>query len=117
MNKTVLLWVGCLLLSCGEKMVEKPKNLIPKDTMVLILYDLVVLSAAESSFKSIVDSCGIETMEFLYQKYRIDSTRLVQSDRYYASLPLEYQFLYNEVAGKIDQKIKALEAATLKKEP
>lgn len=115
MRRIALVWMGFLLLSCGEKVVEKPENLIPKDKMVHILHDLAVLSAAESSFKSTLDSYGIETMAFLYQKYQIDSTQLVQSDVYYASLPLEYQSLYEAVAKRLNRKREMLKVASTKR--
>ncbi len=37
------------LFSCGEEVIEKPINLIPKEKMIDILYDLAIINAAKSS--------------------------------------------------------------------
>ena len=57
----------------------------------------------------------IEVMEFLYEKHQIDSTQFAQSDLYYASLPLEYQLIYEEVESKLDDRKTLLEERTKKR--
>ncbi|MEZ4809524.1 MAG: DUF4296 domain-containing protein [Allomuricauda sp.] len=110
MKRIIPFFVGLMLLwSCAEKIVEKPENLIPKEKMVHILHDLAVLNAAKSSFKSTLDRDGIEVMEFLYKKYQIDSVQFTQSDLYYASVPLEYQSIYEEVDDMLDKRKKAID--------
>lgn len=111
MKKRTLLWAVWLLLSCAEKVVQKPEDLIPKDTMVQILHDLAVLNAATASPNMAPERYGLETMDFLYQKYQIDSTQLVQSDRYYASQPLEYQSIYEAVKEQLGKTKETLEDA------
>ena len=78
--------------------------------MVLILHDLALFDAAQTSYSNSLENYDVEVMEFLYQKYKIDSAQFSQSDLYYASLPLEYQSIYTEVEAKLDDRIKALEA-------
>lgn len=82
--------------------------------MVRMLEDIALLSAAESSFPQTLSSYGIAPMELLYQKYEVDSTQFAQSHLYYASLPPEYQAMYEAVAKKIDQNKEALEADATK---
>lgn len=115
MRKTVLFFFGLLLFSCGEKVVEEPENLIPKEEMVLILHDLAVLNATKSSYKAALDNNGIEIMEFLYKKYQIDSVQFSQSDLYYASIPLEYQEIYEKVEAILERKKNAMEGKTQKR--
>ncbi len=88
---------------------EKPENLIQKEKMVLILYDLAILNAAKSAYTSSFEDDKIETMEFLYRKYGIDSVQFSQSDLYYASIPLEYQAIYERVNALLEKKQKMLE--------
>ena len=71
---------------------------------MLYLHDLAILNAAKSSFKSTLERNGIEVMDFLYKKYQIDSTQFSQSDLYYASLPLEYQSIYEEVEDMLEKR-------------
>ncbi|WP_112377611.1 DUF4296 domain-containing protein [Flagellimonas maritima] len=112
MKSMFLPLLGLLFFSCGEKVVEKPENLIPKDKMVNILYDLSILKASKSSYRNMMDEVGIETMDFLYKKYQIDSAQLSQSNLYYASLPLEYQAIYEEIEAILKEKHAALEETT-----
>ena len=110
MKQIISFFVGLIVLwSCAEKVVEKPENLIPKEKMVLILHDLAVLNAAKSSFKSTLDRDGIEIMEFLYKKYQVDSLQFTQSDLYYASVPLEYQSIYEKVEDMLEKRKTAID--------
>ncbi|WP_245545061.1 DUF4296 domain-containing protein [Flagellimonas ruestringensis] len=99
-----------LLLSCAEKVVEEPENLIPKEKMTEILHDLAILNAAKSGAAKKFEESGIDIMEFLYKKYGIDSTQFSQSDLYYASLPLEYQTIYKQVEARLKRQKDTLEA-------
>ena len=111
MKYIVTLFFGMILLvSCAEKVVEEPENLIPKEKMTEILHDLAILNASKSLTSSKLKDSGIEVMEFLYEKYDIDSTQFSQSDLYYASIPLEYQSIYEGVEARIKKQKDTLEA-------
>ena len=101
--------IGLLLWSCAERVVEPPENLISEDKMVEILHDLAVLNATKTSFKYFLDSNSLQTMDFLFEKYKIDSTQFAQSDRYYASVPLRYQMIYERVEERLEERRKTLE--------
>jgi hypothetical protein len=115
MKKLLFLLVFLMVVSCAEKVVEEPENLIPKEKMVDILHDLAILNATKTTIGAKLDESGIDIMEFLYKKYQIDSTQFSESDLYYASLPLEYQTIYTEVETRLDKRQKAMEEATEKK--
>lgn len=111
----MFLLVFLMVVSCAEKVVEEPDNLIPKEKMVDILHDLAILNATKTTVGAKLDESDIDVMEFLYKKYQIDSTQFSESDLYYASLPLEYQTIYTEVETRLDKWQKAMEEATEKK--
>lgn len=115
MKKLLFLLVFLMVVSCAEKVVEEPDNLIPKEKMVDILHDLAILNTTKTTIGAKLDESGIDIMEFLYKKYQIDSTQFSESDLYYASLPLEYQTIYTEVETRLDKRQKAMEEATEKK--
>lgn len=115
MKKLLFLLVFLMVVSCAEKVVEKPDNLIPKEKMIDILHDLAILNATKTTIGAKLDESGIDIMEFLYKKYQIDSIQFSESDLYYASLPLEYQAIYTEVETRLDKRQKAMEEATEKK--
>ncbi|MFC4220972.1 DUF4296 domain-containing protein [Flagellimonas marina] len=115
MKKAILFIFGLLFLACGEKVVEEPENLIPKEKMTDILYDLAILNATKSSFSSVFEKTGIDIMEFLYEKYDIDSIQFAESDLYYASVPLEYQSIYEDIDARIERRKEAMEKATTRR--
>jgi len=111
MKYIVTLFAGMILLvACAEKVVEEPENLIPKEKMTKILHDLAVLNAAKSGAARTFKDSDIDIMEFLYNKYNIDSTQFSDSDLYYASIPLEYQSIYENVEKRLQQQKDTLEA-------
>ncbi|MEQ5790263.1 DUF4296 domain-containing protein [Muricauda sp. NFXS6] len=110
MKYIVTLFLGTILVSCAEKVVEEPENLIPKEKMTEILHDLAILNAAKSGASRKFKDSGIDVMEFLYKKYDIDSTQFSESDLYYASIPLEYQSIYENVEKRLGRKKDTLEA-------
>src|SRR5690606_2823410 len=117
----------CMLVSCNEKIVEKPKNLIPQEKMVAILYDISLLNAARSINESILIEHDVEPMAYIYNKYKIDSLQLVKSDTYYASLPTVYETIYTQIKDRLAKEEELMEAErketankpveNLKKEP
>lgn len=109
MKRTLLLIFGFLIWACAEKVVEPPENLIPEQKMVEILHDLAVLNATENSFAYIMEQYQVNTMDFLFRKYQIDSTQFAQSDKYYASIPLQYQMIYEKVEAKLEKRRAILE--------
>ncbi|ASV30523.1 DUF4296 domain-containing protein [Maribacter cobaltidurans] len=90
--------------SCGEKLIEEPENLIPKDKMILVLRDMALINAAKGANLGILKDNAIEPTNYVFEKYKIDSAQFVESDRYYASLPLEYEAIYTEVETILEQK-------------
>ena len=95
----------CLLaLSCGNKLMEEPENLIPSEKMSDILYDMALLDAIDNSYPQVLSENDLKVMEYLYKKHRVDSLQFVQSDLYYASVPAEYQKIYEAVEERLTQK-------------
>lgn len=97
------------LASCGEKLMEKPENLIPRDQLVLILKDMAIANAAKGVNIGILKDHDIEPTSYVFEKYGIDSTQFVESDRYYASLPVEYEAIFEEVEALLDAQKTHLE--------
>ena len=71
-----------------------------------ILYDLALINGLRTTNGPILDDYNIETMPYLYKKYGIDSLQFVESDEYYASVPIIYQSMYSGVKERLEQKIK-----------
>jgi hypothetical protein len=101
MRKLIFFLAIILLASCTSKTIlEKPANLIPRDTMVLILIDLYIAKSA-STEKNINNERKINYVPLVYNKYLIDSTRFINSNYYYTSKLEEYDLIFKDVKANI----------------
>ena len=97
------------LISCIEKIIDKPDNLISKEMMAKIYYDLAIVTAAKNTNNAILKKHHIEGMDYIYTKYGIDSVQFVQSDLYYASNPDIYKEIYENSEKRIKEDVKVIE--------
>ncbi|MEX0273524.1 MAG: DUF4296 domain-containing protein [Flavobacteriaceae bacterium] len=102
------------MVSCNEKLIQEPENLIDRDTMVSLLTDLAIVSAGKSVNIGALKTHDVDPTGFVFEKYGVDSLQFVESDQYYASLPMEYEKIYSEVETRLEKRQKNYEA--LKKE-
>ena len=104
MKKLVLLSVIFLLVSCTSNTIfEKPKDLIPRDSMVILLQEMMIASSAKF-VNNINSERDIQYMAFIYEKYKIDSARFSRSNTYYISTIDEYVKLFQEVKDSLEKK-------------
>lgn len=99
------------LVSCKNKVVEKPDNLIPKERMTDILLDIALLNAAKGVSMDVLDNNNIVPKEYIYQKYRIDSLQFAESNIYYAAKPADYAAMYKEVEDRLKEMKEELNKA------
>lgn len=99
-------------VSCAEEVIQKPENLIPEDQMKLVLYDLALYNSIKSTNPSLLGKNNLDSpTEFVFKKYAIDSVTFVESDQYYASIPLKYQGMYEEIQAKLEVQQNAFKEA------
>ena len=109
MKKTLLFLSVIFMVSCtSNTILEKPTDLIPKDSMVLLLTDLFIAKSAFNE-KNIKNQRKINYIPLVYNKYKIDSTRFESSNFYYTSKLEEYELIYNEINEILIAKKTALE--------
>lgn len=98
-----LLLVLLIFVSCTSNTIyKKPKDLIPKDTMVMLLEDLFIASSTRSIKNKFLQK-NIEYSYLVYEKYKIDSTRFQKSNFYYTTNIEEY----NEMLKRVEDNLKA----------
>ncbi len=115
MKRFLQLFPFLLAMACAEAVIEKPKDLIPKDTMVHIFYDLAVINSVNSTNPTLLKTHHIDAMSYVFEKYGIDSLQLANSDLYYASIPLDYQLMYEAVETRLDANQKGYDEAREKR--
>jgi len=96
----VLLLLG---IACSEKVIEKPEDLIPREKMIDIYFDLSLINSGKAIDPKTLENNQIEPMSYIYNKYAIDSAQFVSSDLYYAAIPLEYEAIYRTLESRLEE--------------
>ena len=110
----ILLCCAFLAISCNDSSVAKPDNLITKDKMIDILYDISLLEAIK--IQNI--NGGInkkKANEYIYRKYKIDSIQFAKSNKYYASNLEEYKKMFEKVKERLNKENAKVEERMKKK--
>jgi hypothetical protein len=109
MKRSILLGLIVLFFGCNSNSVEKPNNLISKDKMVAILYDMSLLEAIKS--QNINGGLTAKmSNDYIYKKYKIDSIQFAKSNKYYASDIAEYKKIVEKVKEKLSAETLKVEA-------
>ncbi len=96
-----------ILLSCTSNTIyKKPDDLIPKDSMVMILKDLYIANSARNHKTCKEQKYEDAYAHFIYEKYKIDTIRFSSSNRYYTSDLWAYKEMLTKVKEKLDTLIK-----------
>jgi Domain of unknown function (DUF4296) len=96
-----------LLVSCNNNSIDrpkKPKNLIKKDKMADIIFDMSIFTAAKGVNKKLIERKGILPEAYVYKKYNIDSLQFAQSNEYYAYNLDSYEEIYDKVKQKLKKQ-------------
>lgn len=89
----------CLLItvSCVEKLIKEPEVVIPREKMIAIMKEMAIMNAARTTNIVILKEHGVDPTTHVFDKYDIDSATYVENDTYYASMPVEYVAMFEEV--------------------
>ena len=116
MKRVTLFFILIILISsCKEEVVKKPDNLIEKKVMVDVMYDLTLLEAIKYQSPNELETHKINPTEYIYKKYKIDSTQFVQSNMYYASDYKGYKNIYDQINSRL-KKNKSIVETSIKDE-
>lgn len=113
MNKKIILPFLIFLstfASCEKEVVNTPKNLIEKEKMVDVMYDLSILEAIKIQNPSSLDTFKINSSKYIYKKHKIDSVQFVQNNIYYAADYKEYKKMFEQVKSRLDKNVIVTEA-------
>lgn len=110
--KQALYILVCLVLmvSCNENnKPPKPDNLISKDKMERILYDLYVINAAKGVNRKLLEDKGIVPETYILNKHQIDSVQFANSNAYYAFDPDVYKEMVEKIKNRLENDKKTFE--------
>ncbi len=109
--KKIAVIISCVFLAvgCNSNSVEKPQNLIGKETMVAILYDMALLEAIKTQNINGGISSKVGS-DYVYKKYKIDSLQFVKSNKYYAADIDEYKKMFEQVKARLVKETQKTES-------
>ena len=99
-----------LLISCKDVVVQKPERLIEKDVMLDVMYDLAVLEAIKYQNPASLDTFKINSRDYIYKKYKIDSLQFAKSNVYYASDYEYYKLIFEQITKRLDVNKKSADS-------
>lgn len=104
MKNASYILIFLVLVSCNSNTIfEKPKDLIPKDTMSLLLQEMMIATSAKF-IKNKNSEKNINYMPLVYNKFKIDSTRFDKSNYYYMSKIDLYQKILEDAVENIEAR-------------
>lgn len=104
-----LLIVLLTVISCREEAVPKPDNLLSKEQIAAILYDITLINAVKGVNKKKLEDSFMHLDAYLYKKHQTDSLQFMTSNNYYAANPMEYDEVYGIVQAKLLEQRKGVE--------
>lgn len=103
-TKLAIFLVCVFLSSCTSNTIfDAPKDLIPRDTMSLLLQEMMLATSAKFINNKNKEK-NINYMPFVYNKYKIDSTRFENSNFYYMSKIDLYKEILESAKKDIEKK-------------
>jgi hypothetical protein len=103
-NVIFILLVCVLAISCDDSVrIKKPDNLIAKDKMSDILYDLYTINAAKGVSRSLLETNGFIPETYVLTKYNIDSIQFADSNTYYAFDTESYRDIIEKVKARLEK--------------
>ena len=91
------------MIGCSSNI---PENLISKEKMESIIFDIMILNAS-SSYDLKIDNSMISD-ELIFRKHDIDSAQFYDSELYYSQNPKIHFNIYANVKRRIQKSIDSL---------
>ena len=98
-----------LLISCQDIIkVTPPENLIERDKMENIIYDIALMNAARGFNVQQLKRNDVSPDRYVFEKHSIDSLQYAQSTVYYAADSEDYKTMYQNVQKRVEALHKEL---------
>ncbi|WP_299114614.1 DUF4296 domain-containing protein [uncultured Winogradskyella sp.] len=108
-NLGIIFLLALLVIACNTtEKPKKPDNLIPKDKMEKILYDLYIINAAKGVNKRLLETNGFEPESYVLKKYNIDSLQFANSNTFYAYDTNSYRRIVENVKTRLEKEKEVL---------
>jgi len=104
-NISVILIFCLFIVACSQRQKpKKPENLISKEKMALLIYDLYVINAAKGVNRKALEKEGFAPEKYILDKYNIDSIQFSESNTYYAFDSETYKEIVEKVKSRLEKE-------------
>ncbi|TXD53561.1 DUF4296 domain-containing protein [Polaribacter sp. IC066] len=104
MKKISYLLIFMFFFSCTSNTIfEKPEDLIPKDTMSLLVQEMMIASSAKYIKNKNLER-KINYMPLVFDLFKIDSIRFQSSNLYYMTKIDDYQGIFESAKVSLEAK-------------
>jgi hypothetical protein len=104
MKKTSYLLFLTFLISCtSNTILEEPKDLIPKDSMSLLIQEMMIATSSKFVKNKNLQK-KINYMPFVFDRFNVDSTRFKTSNLYYMSKIDLYQEIFEDAKANLEKQ-------------
>jgi hypothetical protein len=104
MKKISCILIFSFLTSCTSNTIfEKPKDLIPKDTMSLLVQQMMIASSSKFIKNKNLER-RINYMPLVFDLFKIDSIRFQTSNLYYMSTIDDYQSIFEDAQASLESE-------------
>ncbi|RXR35411.1 DUF4296 domain-containing protein [Flavobacterium piscinae] len=115
MKNTVFLVISFFFMfSCNQENIKKPNKLIEEEMMIDIIYDISILEAINSVNPGKLDEYQIDSRQYIFKKYKIDSIQFAENSAYYASDLKKFKKMYEKVENRIVENKKLADCLRIK---
>ena len=104
MRQLFILFFALFVVSCSKNPIPKPDNLLDEETMINILYDISLLQAIDGSMPNKLMEQDIKMDQYIFEKYKIDSTTYRQNQLYYAGDARKYKKIYDKDLERLEKE-------------
>ncbi|MDP5105148.1 MAG: DUF4296 domain-containing protein [Polaribacter sp.] len=116
MKNLSYLFVFLFLVSCtSNTILKEPEDLIPKDTMRLLIQEMMIASSAKYVKNKNLET-KIEYMSLVYDQFKIDSVRFQTSNLYYMSKIDVYQEIFEDAKASLEKQKKVYDDRVTRKD-
>lgn len=97
-----LLFAFFFLYNCTSNTIyKKPSDLIPKDSMAILIQEMVIASSSKN-MKTINSQRKVNYFPLVYDRFKIDSTRFQKSSFYYTSKIDDWDEILTQVSVSLE---------------
>ncbi|MFK7833586.1 MAG: DUF4296 domain-containing protein [Winogradskyella sp.] len=106
----IIILLGVFVFACnGSNNRKKPDNLISKNQMSDLLYDLYLINGAKGVNRKLLEKNGLNPEKYILEKYNIDSAQFANSNTYYAFDTETYKAIVDKVKARLEKEKEAFE--------